>query len=130
MNPKDNLEAVNITQLDFKKIKKITNIDTDVIPVVIQDINTLKVLMLGYVNQTALTQSLQEKKVVLWSTSKNKLWVKGKTSGNWLELKKAQVNCENNSLIFLVELKGQGACHTKDDDGKYRLSCYYRKLTI
>ena len=130
MNPKDNLEAVNINQLDFKKIKKIANIDTDVIPVVIQDINTLKVLMLGYVNQTALTQSLQEKKVVLWSTSKNKLWVKGKTSGNWLELKKAKVNCENNSLIFLVELKGQGACHTKDDDGKYRLSCYYRKLTI
>ena len=63
-----------------------------------------------------------------WSTSRNELWVKGATSGNVLELVEIRVNCEQNSLLYRVRLKGEGACHTLDADGRARLGCYYRRL--
>lgn len=123
-----NLDTFILENLDFKKIKKVATINDGIIPVVIQDIKTLTVLTLGYINKQALLQSLKEKVVVLWSTSRNELWVKGKTSGNYLKLKDVLVNCEGNSLLFLVELTAGGACHTKTKAGEYRFSCYYRKI--
>ena len=58
----------------------------------------------------------------------DELWVKGATSGDTLKLVEVRVNCEQNSLLYLVRPLGQGACHTKGVDGKARPSCYYRRL--
>jgi phosphoribosyl-AMP cyclohydrolase len=60
--------------------------------------------------------------------SRNELWIKGATSGNTLELIDVRVNCEQNSLLYLVRLTKGGACHTKDADGQARSGCYYRRI--
>ena len=63
-----------------------------------------------------------------WSTSRNELWIKGKTSGDYLEIIEICVNCEQNSILYKVVPRGKGACHTKNRDGKARSGCYYRTL--
>ena len=123
-----NLEKTNQLQLDFQKLQKIAQIQEAVVPVIIQDLDTKEVLILGYTNKQALDQTLQTGKVTLWSTSRNELWIKGATSGNFLELQEIRVNCEQNSLLYLVKLKGQGACHTQDQNHQPHKSCFYRKL--
>merc|ERR1719330_425027 len=56
------------------------------------------------------------------------LWIKGETSGDFLDLVEVRVNCEQNSLLYLVRPRRTGACHTRDASGLTRVSCYYRKL--
>jgi phosphoribosyl-AMP cyclohydrolase len=63
-----------------------------------------------------------------WSTSRDELWVKGATSGDTLQVVEVCVNCEQNSLLYLVRPLGAGACHTKTPDGQTRMSCYYRRI--
>ena len=72
--------------------------------------------------------ALQKKVAVFWSTSRNALWIKGATSGDFLELVETRVNCEQNSILYRVRPKGKGACHTRDASGKSRPSCYYRVI--
>ena len=115
--------------LDFSKLRKITSsVEEDVIPVVVQDADSLEVLIVAYANQLALKTALKEKKAVFWSTSRDELWIKGKTSGDWLELVEVRVNCEQNSLLYKVRCVGQGACHTSDSQGQKRRSCFYRRI--
>ena len=97
-------------------------------PLVAQDAKTGEVLILGYVNELALQTALKEKKATFWSTSRNELWIKGLTSGDFLELLEVRVNCEQNSILYKVRPAGQGACHTKGANGKARSGCYYRRL--
>jgi len=115
-------------KINFRKIKLVAELKADVVPVVIQDVDTKDVLILGYANQEALDRTLSSKKATLWSTSRNELWEKGLPSGNFLEIVEVKVNCEENSLLYLVKPKGSGACHTKDENGEYRISCFYRSL--
>jgi phosphoribosyl-AMP cyclohydrolase len=115
-------------QLDFKKLRKIASGAADVIPAVAQDVETGEVLIIGYVNELALQTALKEKMATFWSTSRNELWIKGKTSGDFLELIETRVNCEQNSVLYQVRLKGKGSCHTKDASGNPRHGCYYRRL--
>lgn len=123
------LEEGELLQLDFKKLQSIAQSSEDVIPVVVQDIDSSAVLILAYANQAALQQTLRTKKATFWSTSRHALWIKGATSGDELEIVDVRVNCEQNSLLYRVRLKGSGACHTKSKDGSSRLSCYYRKIS-
>ena len=118
------LEEGQALRLDFKKLRKIASGQADVIPAVAQDAVTGEVLILGYANELALQTALREKKATFWSTSRNELWIKGLTSGDFLEVR---VNCEQNSILYKVRPAGQGACHTKED-GKARSGCYYRRL--
>lgn len=115
-------------KLDYEKIKKAASGYENIIPVIVQDEMTLQVLLLAYVNEQALDESLKTGIATFWSTSRNELWVKGATSGQYLELKDVRVNCEQNSLLFLVRLKSDGACHTKGLNDRYRKTCYYRRL--
>ena len=119
--------------IDFKKLKdffgKKTK-DNKIIPVVVQDWHSWRVLMAAYINKRSLIDSLRQQKATFWSTSRNEPWVKGATSGNFLALKEVRLNCENNSLLFLVEPKGNGVCHTKNKKGKYRDSCFYRAIKL
>ena len=120
------LEESELLQLDFSKIESVAASAPGVIPAVAQNIENGGVLMVGYVNELALKTALAEKVAVFWSTSRGELWVKGATSGDFLELVEARVNCEQNSVLYLVRPKGRGVCHTKDEDGVSRPSCYYR----
>ncbi|MFN7340049.1 MAG: phosphoribosyl-AMP cyclohydrolase [Opitutia bacterium] len=122
------LEEGSQLSLDFNKLRKIASGREDVIPAVAQDAATGEVLILGYANRLALETALRERKAVFWSTSRNELWIKGLTSGDYLELLEVRVNCEQNSLLYKVRPAGQGACHTKGADGRARSGCYYRRI--
>ena len=125
MNP---LEEGNELQLDFRKLQKVARTGLPVLPVVVQDADSCEVLVVAYSNQEALDQSLKTGIATFWSTSRNELWVKGATSGDTLEIVDIRVNCEQNSLLYLVRMIGGGVCHTKDVEGKTRRTCYYRSL--
>ena len=122
------LEEGDRLGLDFRKLEKVAAAGCDVVPVVVQNADSGEVLILGYANELALKTAFEEKKAVFWSTSRNELWIKGKTSGDFLELVDVRVNCEQNSLLYLVRPAGQGSCHTKGDDGTARSGCYYRSV--
>ena len=122
------LEEGTTLNLDFTKLRKIASGEADVIPAVAQDVATGEVLIIGYVNELALQTAMKEKMATFWSTSRNELWIKGKTSGDYLELEEVRVNCEQNSIVYRVRLKGKGSCHTKNADGTPRYGCYYRRL--
>ena len=126
----DHHELENGTQLslDFKKLAKVAACGEDLIPAVAQDANTGEVLIVGYANALALETTLLEGMATFWSSSRNELWIKGKTSGDYLEIVEVRVNCEQNSVLYRVQPKGQGACHVKDERGIARTGCYYRKI--
>jgi len=122
------LEEGKTLRIDFKKLAKVSSCGEDLIPAVAQDHNTGEVLIVGYANELALRTALNENMATFWSTSRNELWIKGKTSGDYLEIVEVRVNCEQNSVLYRVRPKGQGACHTKDKDGVARTGCYYRVI--
>ena len=122
------LEEGSTLNLDFKKLQKIAQCGADVLPAVAQDAETGEVLILGYVNELALKTAQETGMATFWSTSRDELWIKGKTSGDFLKLEEIRVNCEQNSLLYRVVPQGKGACHTKNEDGIARRGCYYRKI--
>ncbi len=84
------------------------------VPAIVQDIETHKVLMLGFMNQEALTKTEESGKVTFFSRSKNRLWTKGEESGNFLELKSIAVDCDQDTLLIQVHPVGP-VCHTGAD---------------
>ena len=100
----------DIKQLDFQKLG-------GVIPAIIQDAETKAVLMLGFMNEEALQKTIESKRVTFWSRTKQRLWEKGETSGNTLELVSISTDCDNDTLLLTVKPQGP-TCHT----GKY--SCF------
>ena len=98
--------------LDFTKVKKIAVIEEDFIPVAVQNIETGKVLFVAYANHEALAYSLNNNIASFWSTTRNELWVKGATSGDVLNLIEVRINCDQNSLLYLVIPKNENAWHT------------------
>ena len=84
------------------------------VPAVIQDDRTLKVLMLGYMNEEALQQTMNTGLVTFYSRSKGRLWTKGEESGNLLDLKSLSVDCDNDTLLIRAHPRGP-VCHTGSD---------------
>jgi phosphoribosyl-ATP pyrophosphohydrolase/phosphoribosyl-AMP cyclohydrolase len=84
------------------------------IPAVIQDAQTLKVLMLGYMNEEAYTKTQTEKRVTFFSRSKNRLWTKGETSENYLDVVRVSVDCDQDTILIQVNPAGP-TCHTGAD---------------
>ena len=91
-------------KIDFNK-------GNGLVPVIIQDAQTLEVLMLGYMNEEAYEKTVAEGLVTFFSRTKNRLWTKGETSGNTLAVKKVHLDCDSDSLLIFVEPKGV-VCHT------------------
>ncbi|MBC7401278.1 MAG: bifunctional phosphoribosyl-AMP cyclohydrolase/phosphoribosyl-ATP diphosphatase HisIE [Mucilaginibacter sp.] len=83
------------------------------VPVVIQDEQTLEVLMMGYMNQEAYDKTVQENIVTFFSRSKQRLWTKGETSNNFLHVKSIHLDCDNDTLLVKVKADGP-TCHTGD----------------
>ena len=123
------LEEGLILNLDWQKLEKAVAGTKGIIPVVVQEVDSREVILVAYINQHAFEESLKRKKLVLWSSSRNELWIKGATSGETFELVEAYVNCEQNSLLFIVRPERGGICHTKNSNGEPR-NCYYRRIDI
>jgi phosphoribosyl-AMP cyclohydrolase len=98
------------------------------LPVVTQDARTKEVLILSFLNKQALDETRASGFATYWSRTRNELWKKGATSGDMLKIEEIRVNCEQNSLLFLVTPQGKGACHAKKPDGMPYKSCYYRRI--
>jgi phosphoribosyl-AMP cyclohydrolase len=121
------LEEGTALKLDFTKMARAAEKCPDVIPVAVQNIDTGEVILVAYVNEQALKASVETRTAVFWSTSRNELWEKGKTSGEVFDLLEVYVNCEQNSLLFKVRPRRGGICHTKNQKGEAR-NCFYRRL--
>ncbi|WP_109617167.1 phosphoribosyl-AMP cyclohydrolase [Sediminitomix flava] len=100
------------------------------LPVAVQEYSTGQILMLASVNQEAFDITVKTGKATFWSTSRNSLWTKGETSGDFLKMEKILVDCDQDALIFQVTLQGSGSCHTYDQEGKHRKTCFYRELDL
>jgi len=133
------LEETLELKLDFTKLEKVGKqvsdarasgsapCDPGVIPVAVQNADTKEVILVAYTNEYAMRESFSRRKLVLWSTSRNKLWFKGETSGETFDLLEAYVNCEQNSLLYVVRPCRGGICHTRNSAGRPR-NCYYRRI--
>ena len=84
---------------------------TGLIPVIIQDSNTLQVLMLGYMNAEAFKKTEEENKVTFFSRSKNRLWTKGESSGHYLKVNSIKLDCDQDTLLIKATAMGP-TCHT------------------
>lgn len=123
----NDLEEGCVLQLDFGKIAKVAGNCPDVLPVAVQHADTGEVILVAYTNEKAFRKSVADRRLVLWSTSRNELWEKGKTSGETFELVEVRVNCEQNSLLYKVRPRRGDICHTRNREGRPR-NCYYRRL--
>ena len=121
------IEESTDIRLDFEKLSRVAKSGHAVIPVAVQDVDSKAVLLIGYANEQALGHALEHRVATFWSTSRDELWIKGATSGDMLEVIDVRVNCEQNSLLYMVRLKGDGSCHTREDD-RTRYGCFYRSI--
>ena len=96
--------------------------DNGLLPAVAQDSETGQVLMLAWMNATALQTTVEEGRAVYWSRSRQKLWRKGEESGHVQLVSAVLIDCDSDTIVLQVEQKGGIACHTG------RRSCFYRKL--
>ena len=104
-------------------IKSVTYKGKGLVPVVTQDQQTGEVLMLAWMNEEALNLTIERKRMVYYSRSRQKLWLKRETSGHFQKLMSLSIDCDGDTLLAKVIQKG-AACHT----GAY--SCFYREIDI
>ena len=100
--------------LDFNK-------GNGLVPVIVQEADTKELLMLAYANEEALRKTLDTGYAHYWSRSRNKLWLKGETSGHTQKIKNILIDCDYDALVYIVEQKGP-PCHTGKD------TCFHNKL--
>ena len=126
MTTANDLEEGQDLTLDFDKLSSVAKVG-GVLPCAVQNVDSGEVILVAYVNQLALQTSIETRTAVFWSTSRNELWEKGKTSGETFDLLEVRVNCEQNSLLYRVRPRRGGICHTRNQAGAPR-DCYYRRI--
>jgi phosphoribosyl-AMP cyclohydrolase len=95
------------------------------VPGIVQDARTGEVLMLGFLNETSYAKTLETGFVTFWSRTRQKLWMKGETSGNRLRIVSTSTDCDNDTLLFRVEVEGDGlVCH------EGTVSCFTRAISM
>ncbi|HEX3013698.1 MAG TPA: phosphoribosyl-AMP cyclohydrolase [Methanobacterium sp.] len=95
--------------------------DQNLVIAIAQDYKTSEVLMVAYMNEEALKKTMETKKAHYWSTSRQKLWLKGESSGNFQHVEEILVDCDEDAVLIKVSQKG-GACHEGYE------SCFFRKV--
>jgi phosphoribosyl-ATP pyrophosphohydrolase/phosphoribosyl-AMP cyclohydrolase len=109
-------DAVETPKIDFAKMDGL-------VPGIVQDFKTGEMLMLGFLNETSYQKTLESGFVTFWSRTRAKLWMKGETSGNRLRVIEASTDCDNDALLFRVEVEGDGlVCH------EGTVSCFTKKI--
>ena len=128
------IETTDELMLDFDKLAKISP-ENKVIPVAVQNFDTKEVILVAYVNEEALKESIKQRKVndfftckIGWGILYNQLWFKGLESGNTFTLHHIFVNCEQNSLVFQATPDKGNICHTSYNG--VANNCYYRELDM
>lgn len=96
---------------------------SELIPVVIQDVDSRKVLMVGFTNREAVELTLKTKTAWFWSRSRNQLWNKGETSGHFLHVREVYTDCDTDTLLYLCAPDGP-TCHTGAD------SCFFNQIAL
>lgn len=96
--------------------------DNGLVTAIAQDHQTNEILMVAYMNEQTLRRTLETGTMTYWSRSRQKVWVKGESSGNTQDVKEVRIDCDGDAILFKVEQKGGAACHTG------HRSCFYRKL--
>ena len=107
-------EQGEVLQLDFEKMGGL-------IPAIVQDWQSGEVLMLGFIDSAAMEKTIESGKLHYYSRSRQKMWMKGESSGHVQEVKEILVDCDQDALLFKVNQVGGAACHTGYN------SCFYRK---
>ena len=102
------------------QLAQVTYNDDGLVPAIVQDVESRAVLMMAWMNAETLRLSLEQGRTVFWSRSRQEVWRKGDTSGDRQFIREASYDCDGDTLLFLVEQEGKGACHT----GEY--SCFFR----
>ena len=97
-------QSITTTDLDFDKLNGL-------LAVVIQDAKTQRVLMVGFMNAESYARTLETGFVVFFSRSRNKLWMKGETSGHTLQVVAMSTDCDRDALLITVKANGPGVCH-------------------
>jgi phosphoribosyl-AMP cyclohydrolase len=97
--------------------------DQQLLPAIVQDVNSKEVLMLAWVNKEALEKTASTKQATFWSRSRKEIWVKGQTSGNKQEVISIKFDCDSDAFLFLVHSHGP-ACHTGEK------SCFYSEIIL
>ncbi len=96
---------------------------SDLIPVIIQHVDTREVLMLGFTNREAVERTLRTKTAWFWSRSRQTLWNKGETSGNFLHVKRVMTDCDTDTLLYFCQPDGP-TCHTGS------ISCFFQEIEL
>ena len=94
------------------------------VPVIVQDITTNKVIMFAWMNKETLKQSIEKRKAIYWSRSRKKIWMKGEESGHIQHIKEILLDCDSDTLLIKVRQEGGIACHTG------RESCFFNKIDM
>ena len=100
------------------------------LPVAVQDTSTGRIIMLASVNEEALNKTLETGLATFWSTSRNQIWTKGETSGDYLKIDEILIDCDQDALVYKVTLAGLGVCHTFNQYGEHRKACFYRTVNL
>jgi phosphoribosyl-AMP cyclohydrolase len=114
------MPAVTTITASASELARIKYDESGLVPAIVQEQGTGKVLMMAWMNATTLKRSLDEGRTVFWSRSRQEEWAKGDTSGDRQWVREAYYDCDGDTLLFVVEQEGKGACHTGE------VSCFYR----
>lgn len=96
--------------------------DDGLVPAIVQEEGTAEVLMMAWMNDESLKQTLDTGRTWFWSRSRQEYWCKGETSGDRQYVREAYYDCDGDTLLFVVEQEGKGACHTGEK------SCFFRSF--
>jgi len=102
------------------ELNAVTFTSDGLVPAIAQCVDTGQILMMAWMNKESLSMTFAEGRMVYWSRSRKELWRKGDTSGDRQFVREAYYDCDGDTLLFVVEQEGKGACHTGER------SCFYR----
>jgi len=111
-------------ELVLKTMEDVVFDQNGLVPVIVQDVSDHKILMMAYMNHDTLVQTLQSGIMTYWSRSRQSVWVKGETSGQYQIVKSVRLDCDGDTLLFEVEQQGEGACHTG------ARTCFFSELRL
>lgn len=108
--------------MDEQSLQNVTYNADGLVPAIVQEAGSGQVLMMAWMNVDSLRKSLETGRTWFWSRSRKEYWCKGETSGDRQYIREAFYDCDGDTLLFVVDQEGKGACHTGER------SCFYRKL--
>ena len=105
-----------------EELSRVAFNDDGLVPAIIQEASTGRVLMMAWMNEESLKRTLDTGRTWFWSRSRSEYWCKGETSGDRQYLREAYYDCDGDTLLLVVEQEGRGACHTGE------FSCFFRSF--